>query len=156
MNTLNFLTLIPSHMKPRLALPIVHFPMIQQSAIKILRYSTHHQQLAFVFKLIHGMAKAVVLVVSRSSNQASFLVHLLLFQSHLPPIYIDIAVHPQAGGSGNTSSNSCASSTPSSSTTTTIGNWQSQFVYGIYQDFLTASIPASELQTSNTSVTYAP
>ncbi|KAI9323395.1 cortical protein marker for cell polarity-domain-containing protein [Dichotomocladium elegans] len=62
----------------------------------------------------------------------------------------DIGIHPQS-----TTTNTACASTPGPITTTT-GTWQEQFVYGIYQDFLTSTFPASELATSDASVTYHP
>lgn len=62
----------------------------------------------------------------------------------------DIGVYPRINAGGNTCSNSSYAST------SVTGNWQERFVYGTYQNFLTASIPASELATTNVSVTYYP
>ncbi|KAI8150283.1 cortical protein marker for cell polarity-domain-containing protein [Fennellomyces sp. T-0311] len=64
----------------------------------------------------------------------------------------DTAVYPRASAAD---ASPCAGSTPSATTNTT-GNWQERFVYGTYQNYMTATLSASELATSNVSVTYSP
>ncbi|KAG2219729.1 hypothetical protein INT45_007768 [Circinella minor] len=79
-------------------------------------------------------------------GQGGGLSNVQVFQS-------DIAVYAHTGASGS-NINSCGS-TPSASSST-IGNWEERFVYGAYQNFMTTTFPASELATSNASVTYSP
>ncbi|KAG0738175.1 hypothetical protein G6F35_005387 [Rhizopus arrhizus] len=66
----------------------------------------------------------------------------------------DTSLQPHLSSSNNSTS-SCSSSTQTSTTTTT-GNWAETFAYGTYQNFLTSTFPASELSTTDLSVTYKP
>ncbi|CAO3637622.1 unnamed protein product [Cunninghamella echinulata] len=43
-----------------------------------------------------------------------------------------------------------------SSTTSTTGQWNGTYAYGSYQNYLTSTVPSSQLSTSNVSVTYTP
>ncbi|ORY93793.1 cortical protein marker for cell polarity-domain-containing protein [Syncephalastrum racemosum] len=65
----------------------------------------------------------------------------------------DIGVHPHLN-SGNSQCGSNATTT--GSTTNITGDWEEKYVYGTYQNFLTATFPSSDLATSNASVTYSP
>ncbi|KAG0163868.1 hypothetical protein DFQ30_010841 [Apophysomyces sp. BC1015] len=62
----------------------------------------------------------------------------------------DIALHAHLG-----TTNPQCSSSPTASTAVT-GEWQEKFVYGSYQNFLTATFPASQIRSSNASITYIP
>lgn len=66
----------------------------------------------------------------------------------------DTSLQPHLSSSNNSTS-SCSSSSQTSTTTTT-GNWAETFAYGTYQNFLTSTFPASELSTTDLSVTYKP
>ncbi|KAI9484647.1 cortical protein marker for cell polarity-domain-containing protein [Zychaea mexicana] len=98
------------------------------------------------FTVLNSMSATGIRVqIDSWYGQGGGLSNVQIFQS-------DIAVYAHTGASGSASP--CAS-TPSASTNTT-GNWEDRFVYGTYQNFMTATFPASELTTSNTSVTYSP
>ncbi|GAA5795847.1 hypothetical protein HPULCUR_001209 [Helicostylum pulchrum] len=65
----------------------------------------------------------------------------------------DVSLQPELN-SGPSTSTSC-SNTPSSTASTT-GNWSQVYSYQSYRNFLMATFAATELQTSNVSVTYQP
>lgn len=65
----------------------------------------------------------------------------------------DVSLQPQLNNEQSTST-SC-SNNPSSTASTT-GNWSQVYSYQSYRNFLIATFAATELQTSDVSVTYQP
>ncbi|RCI06116.1 hypothetical protein CU098_012425 [Rhizopus stolonifer] len=70
----------------------------------------------------------------------------------------DVTLQPEITNSNNASSGVCDASVGSSSASiaTTTGNWTQIYSYSTYQNFLVSTIPTTELQTSDASVTYKP
>lgn len=67
----------------------------------------------------------------------------------------DVSLQPEISNSQSTGASDSCSTAPSSTATTT-GNWTEVYSYQTYQNFLIASFPASELHSSDVSVTYQP
>ncbi|OBZ85272.1 Polarized growth protein rax2 [Choanephora cucurbitarum] len=69
----------------------------------------------------------------------------------------DVTLQPEITNSNSTINDSCyTESSEGTSIATTTGTWSQIFSYGTYQNFLVSTIPANELQTTNTSVVYKP
>ncbi|KAI7888659.1 cortical protein marker for cell polarity-domain-containing protein [Mucor mucedo] len=68
----------------------------------------------------------------------------------------DVSLQPEISNSQSPAGVSDSCSTAPSSTATTTGNWTEVYSYQTYQNFLIASFPASELHSSDVSVTYQP
>ncbi|KAI7906872.1 cortical protein marker for cell polarity-domain-containing protein [Cokeromyces recurvatus] len=69
----------------------------------------------------------------------------------------DVTLQPELSTeSGNTESNCYSYLNSQSSVVSTTGHWSNQYSFGIYRNFLVASIPVSELSTTDVSATYQP
>lgn len=84
--------------------------------------------------------------------------HIISFHLFIYALFFfyisDIALQPQP--TSNATSPCSANQQNPSSTTTTTGNWTQVYSYEAYQNYMVASLPATELATADVSVTYQP